>query len=119
MRFLAVRAHFPDEFGLRLTQLDYDREMAFVALTPEGELAGVSRWSLRPGPPLGRILAPRPLGPAGAGLGAALMRLLVDYARADGLERLEGMVLRENRRCWGSSPASASPSRRSRRTRGW
>ena len=41
LRFLAVRVHFPEEFALRWTQLDYDREMAFVALTPEGELAGV------------------------------------------------------------------------------
>ena len=32
----------------------------------------------------------------GRGIGTALMRLLIDYARADGLERLEGMVLSEN-----------------------
>ena len=37
MRFMAPRKHFPEEFGLRLTQLDYDREMAFVALTPDGD----------------------------------------------------------------------------------
>ena len=33
----------------------------------------------------------------GRGLGRALMTHLIDYARADGLERLEGMVLAENR----------------------
>ena len=34
--------------ALRLTQLDYDREMAFVALTPDGELAGVARLACDP-----------------------------------------------------------------------
>ena len=33
----------------------------------------------------------------GRGIGAALMRILIDYARADGLERVEGIVLAENR----------------------
>ena len=39
MRFMAPRRHFPEEMALRLTQLDYDREMAFVALAP-----GRRRW---------------------------------------------------------------------------
>ena len=33
----------------------------------------------------------------GRGLGSALMRILIDYARADGVERLDGIVLAENR----------------------
>lgn len=32
----------------------------------------------------------------GHGLGTALMRHLIDYAGAEGLGRLEGLVLREN-----------------------
>ena len=48
LRFLAPRRNFPEEWRLRLTQLDYDREMAFVALTPEGELAGVARVACDP-----------------------------------------------------------------------
>ena len=48
MRFLAPRRSFPEEMALRLTQLDYDRDMAFVALTPDGELAGVSRLACDP-----------------------------------------------------------------------
>ena len=32
----------------------------------------------------------------GRGLGTALMRILIDYARTDGLARLEGIVLAEN-----------------------
>ena len=34
---------------------------------------------------------------SGRGIGTALMRILIDYARADGIERLEGAVLSENR----------------------
>jgi acetyltransferase len=32
----------------------------------------------------------------GRGLGTAMMRRLIDYARADGLRELDGLVLREN-----------------------
>lgn len=97
LRFLAVRAHFPEEFALRWTQLDYDREMAFVALTPEGELAGVSRVVAAPDHRSGEYSLLVRSDLQGRGIGAALMRLLIDYARADGIERLEGMVLAENR----------------------
>ncbi len=33
----------------------------------------------------------------GHGIGWALMRLMIDYAKADGLDFIEGEVLRENR----------------------
>ena len=33
----------------------------------------------------------------GTGLGFALMQLMIDWARAEGLKRIEGTVLRENR----------------------
>ena len=97
LRFLAVRVHFPEAFALRWTQLDYDREMAFVALTPEGELAGVSRVVAAPDHLSGEYSLLVRSDLQGRGIGAALMRILIDYARADGMERLEGMVLAENR----------------------
>ena len=97
LRFMAPRKHFPDEVGLRLSQLDYDREMAFVALTPEGELAGVSRMVCDPDRRTAEYALLVRSDLAGQGLGTALMTLLVDYARADGIERLDGLVLRENR----------------------
>jgi acetyltransferase len=100
-RFLAVHARFPDELALRLSQLDYDREMAFVALTPEGALAGVSRLSCEPDHRSAEYALIVRSDQQGRGLGSALMRLLIDYARADGLERLEGMVLAENREMLG------------------
>ena len=97
LRFMAPRRQFPQELALRLTQLDYDREIAFVALTPEGELAGVSRLACDPDHRSGEYALLVRSDLQGRGIGAALMRILIDYARADGLERVEGIVLAENR----------------------
>ena len=96
-RFMAARAHYPDELALRLSQLDYDREIAFVALTSAGELAGVSRLACAPDHLSAEYAIIVRSDLQGRGLGTALMRVLIDYARADGLERLEGMVLADNR----------------------
>lgn len=97
MRFLAPRRHFPDEMALRLTQLDYDRDMAFVALRPDGALAGVSRLSCDPDHRIGEYALLVRSDMHGRGIGTALMRILINYAQADGVERLEGAVLSENR----------------------
>lgn len=95
-RFMAPR-RFSQAHDLRQTQLDYDREMAFVALTPEGALAGVSRLSCDPDRGMAEyaLLVRSDLN--GRGLGRALMGQLIDYARAEGIGRLEGMVLAGNK----------------------
>jgi acetyltransferase len=97
MRFMAARKHFPDDMGLRLSQLDYDRDMAFVAIDEAGALAGVSRMACDPDRTTAEyaLIVRSDLG--GRGLGTALMTRLIDYARAEGVKRLEGMVLSENR----------------------
>ncbi len=76
--------------ALRLTQLDYDREMAFVALTPEGELAGVARVACDPDHVSGEYATIVRSDLKGRGLGGALMRMLIDYAAADGLAPARG-----------------------------
>lgn len=98
MRFLAPRQNFPDELGLRLTQLDYDRDMAFVAIAGDGSLAAVARLSAAPGREIAEyaLMVRSDLG--GRGLGTTILGHLIAYARAEGLKRLEGAVLRENRR---------------------
>lgn len=99
MRFLALRKSFPDEMLKRLTQLDYDRDMAFVAIeAASGALAGVARLSSDPD----RISAEYALvvrtDLQGHGLGWALLRQIVDYARAEGIRRIEGRVFDDNDR---------------------
>jgi acetyltransferase len=96
LRFLAPRRHFTDETALRLTQLDYDRDMAFVALTDQGALAGVSRLAVDPDHRTAEYALIVRSDLQGGGLGTALMNILIDYARADGIRRLEGLVLGEN-----------------------
>lgn len=96
-RFMAAVRSLPEQMALRLTQLDYDRDMAFVALTPAGELAGVSRISSDPDRRVAEYALLVRSDLAGRGLGTQLMTILIDYARATGLERLDGPVLADNR----------------------
>lgn len=95
-RFLAPRARFTQQDSLRLTQLDYDREMAFVAIAPDGSLAGVSRIAADPDHRTAEYALLVRSDMQGRGLGSGLMQILIDYARADGIERLDGIVLAEN-----------------------
>lgn len=96
-RFLASRSHFNDQILLRLTQIDYEREMAFVALDNEsGELAGIARLYADPDHESAEYGLLIRTDLQGHGLGWALFALLKDYAAADGLQRVEGFVLSDN-----------------------
>ena len=86
----------------RLTQIDYAREMAFVAVGagPDGEpqTLGVARAVVDPdniAAEFGVIVRSELKG---SGLGHLLMDRLIDYFRAQGTQRMVGTVLRENRR---------------------
>ena len=93
LRFLSMRKYFPDDMLKRLTQLDYDRDMAFVALEAEsGALAGVSRISADPDRANAEYALLVRTDLQGQGLGWALLRQIVDYAKADGIGRIEGIV---------------------------
>jgi acetyltransferase len=84
----------------RFTQVDYDREMALVAVdeTDGGRaIVGVARYTMDPG----RESAEFAIVIADAwqkrGVGRVLMDRLIACARARGLFRIEGSVLRSNR----------------------
>ncbi|MBE2263907.1 MAG: GNAT family N-acetyltransferase [Burkholderiaceae bacterium] len=86
----------------RLTQIDYTREMAFVAVAPgpDGVLQtlGVARAMTDPdniSAEFGVIVRSELKG---SGLGKILMDKLVNYLRANGTRQLVATVLRENRR---------------------
>lgn len=99
LRFLSPRRNFPDEMLLRLTQLDYEREIAFVALDPRtGELAGIGRLSSDPDRSTAEYALLVRTDLQGHGLGWALLSRIIEYARAEGIGRITGMVLRENRK---------------------
>ena len=97
LRFLAPRKHFPHQMLVRLTQLDYDREMAFVALDmANGDLGGIARISCDPDHETAEFGLLVRTDLQGHGIGRALMERLLDYARTDGIGRIEGYVLDEN-----------------------
>ena len=98
LRFLAQRREFPDEMLKRLTQLDYDRDIAFVALRGEGELAAIGRLSADPDHVKAEYALLVRTDMQGQGLGWAMLRHLIDYARADGIRQIEGLILAENTR---------------------
>lgn len=97
MRFLAPTRTLSEEMIARLSQLDYSRDIAFVALESDGaRLAAIVRYSADPDHVSAEYGALVRSDLQGRGLGTAMMRLLIEYARADGLGELTGLVLREN-----------------------
>lgn len=97
LRFFHSVKEFSHQFVGRLTQLDYARAMAFVALdSVSKEVIGVVRLhsDSRYETAEYAILLRSEL--KGKGLGWALMQLLIEYARAEGLKSLFGEVLNEN-----------------------
>jgi acetyltransferase len=97
LRFFSVRPDLSHRFLARLTQIDYAREMAFIAIEAgTGELLGVVRFVADPDYVRGEyaILVRSDL--KGRGLGWRLMQHMIDYARAERMEELYGSVLAEN-----------------------
>lgn len=97
LRLFASRAHFPQDALKRLTLLDYDREMAFVALMGEaGEMGGIARLAADPDHETAEFAVLVRSDLQGRGLGWTLLEQLIAYARADRIQRLEGFIFREN-----------------------
>ena len=101
MRFFAPLRRLSHEMAARLTQIDYDREMAFVLETPpadgaRAEICGVARLACDPDGKRGEFAVIVRSDLKGHGMGAFLMRKIIDYARSRGVEELFGDVLQEN-----------------------
>jgi len=100
MRFLHPMHSLPHELAARLTQIDYDREMALVleGTNTDGQpiLYGGVRINADPDNEEAEfaILLRREM--TGSGLGPLLMRRIIDYARDRGIGALYGDVLSEN-----------------------
>jgi len=97
LRFFGAGAKRTHGFLARLTQIDYAREMAFVAIAQEsGLLLGVVRLVADPDYIRGEYAVLVRSDLKGRRLGWRLMQHLIDYARAEGLKELHGSVLAEN-----------------------
>jgi acetyltransferase len=97
LRFFAQMKEFSHEFIARLTQLDYARAMAFVAFDEAtGEMVGVVRIHSDSIYESGEYAILLRSDLKGRGLGWALMQLIIEYAKSEGLKTISGDVLAEN-----------------------
>ncbi len=91
--FSSLRQLSPERIA-RLTQVDYDREMAFVAVRANGDTVGVSRL-VRDGDEGEFAVIVQP-DMKGRGLARQLMQRLVDWGRAQGMAAVVGQVMADN-----------------------
>lgn len=96
MRFFTAAPERTFRFYARMTQIDYAREMAFIASSDSGEILGVARLIADPDYRRAEFAIIVRSDLKGKGLGYSLMQHLVDYARTEGLTEIYGDVLASN-----------------------
>jgi acetyltransferase len=95
MRFHHGLAELSPQMLVRFTQIDYDREMAFIALHGDEEV-GTSRYVQEADDETCEFALVVSDGWQGHGLGSALMHAIIEHARDRGLVWMRGDVLFEN-----------------------
>jgi acetyltransferase len=96
-RFFSAAPDLSHRFLARMTQIDYAREMAFVAIALQtGALLGVVRLVADPDYTRGEYAIIVRSDLKGRGLGWRLMQHLIAYATSERLEELYGSVLSGN-----------------------
>jgi len=108
MRFFGlVRRDFDHKDMARFTQIDYDREMAFIATaTSEGglpETLGVVRTATKPDNSEAEFAIVVRSDQKGTGLGSLLFQKMVSYTRGRGTHHLKGQTMVENKAMQGLS----------------
>ena len=97
LRFFGAGTSLTHGAIARFTQIDYAREMAFVAVEERsGRLLGVVRLIADSDYTLGEYAVLVRSDLKGRGLGWRLMQHMIDYAKAEGLKEIYGSVLAEN-----------------------
>lgn len=99
-RFFTLVRSLPARDLARHTQIDYQREMAFVAVERDapaaGEIAGEVRAFVYPGGTTAEFAILVRSDLKRRGLGRALLSKMIDYCRKSGLAELIGQILPEN-----------------------
>ncbi len=99
MRFMHALQELTPEMLVRFTQIDYDREMCFMAVTEidDKEVSlGVARYAITPDGDSCEFALVTADAWQGKGLGFLLMKTLMRSAREKGLSIIEGDVLANN-----------------------
>jgi acetyltransferase len=103
-RFMQAIKELTPEMLVRFTQIDYDREMALIGVVEEEGQdveVGVARYMSRPGGDSCEFAIVVADTWRDRGIGARLMRALMQNARQRGLKLMEGEVLTANTRMLG------------------
>ena len=102
MRFFHAKRYFAPSELARLTQIDYEREMAFIATVPDEssgeETLGVIRTITDPENERTEFALIVRSDVQGGGLGRMLLEKMIRYCRSRGTRIMVGDVLRENAR---------------------
>jgi len=107
-RFISNSPELPPSMAAKFTLIDYDREMALVALIQESKLdeagdlvktekiIGVSRYSTNPDKASCEFSLVVTDSFGGQGIGSRLMISIMEVARDKGLSEIDGLVLSKN-----------------------
>jgi acetyltransferase len=101
LRFRSGLARLPDVWAARLSQIDYDREMALAAFDAGGDILGVVRLAGDPEGETAEFALLVRSDHQHRGLGRALMQALIDYAKARSYRQLWGSIACDNARMTG------------------
>ena len=96
MRFFSPLRALPPALLARLTQIDYDREMAFVLFDSSNAVAAVGRLVADPDGERAEFALAVRTDLKGRGIGYALLQKLITYARQRRIHEIWGNVLPEN-----------------------
>ena len=97
MRFFGPVKDFGHAFFVRFTQIDYARAMAFIAIDEaSGAMLGVARLHSDAAYNSGEYAVIVRSDLKGRGLGWVLMEMIIEYARAQAMNSVRGVVLHEN-----------------------
>jgi acetyltransferase len=98
LRFVSGFRHLPATWAARLSQIDYDREVALVAEAADGEVLGVGRLVADPEGETAEFALMVRSDWQHRGLGGRLLADVLEAARARGLRQVWGDVARQNAR---------------------
>ena len=100
-RFLSAMRELTPSLLARFTQIDYDRDMAIVAVINSGAadetMIGVARYAINPDGETAEFGLAVADNYTGRGVGSTLMKYLAQIAGQRGLKAVVGMVLASNR----------------------
>lgn len=101
-RFFGMIRRFEHSQLARLTQIDFDREMVFIAVrdasSDKPQTVGEVRVAIHPDKLVAEFAIIIRSSIKGRGLGAILMNKMIEYCRSRDIATIQGQVLQENTR---------------------